>query len=268
MPSDSETPAHPQSALASLQNASSSAQGNPNVVHASPAPRPLPSHPPSTSVNMTSAPSDTNLEWHKAKNSKVKKGRKKGRGRDSNVQEEAKRKQAEEEKAREEAKKSRRGKREETVRVSEAIHRKEDEEEQKVVLEQPAEAANATSPKEEVEFAPFNAALANARAIGDITSVQYPEGIICPAAEMNIHTKNGRFIYDRGFLLQFSDVCKERPGPGRTISSEVLDYLDKRPEGAERRRATRKKALQMRSSAAAVSTSTAAHAGFKSSPAP
>ena len=50
------------------------------------------------------------------------------------------------------------------------------------------------SPKAQVEIAPIGAALANAHAIRDITSVHYPEGIICPPAEMNIHAKNGRFM--------------------------------------------------------------------------
>ncbi|KAL1756639.1 hypothetical protein FB107DRAFT_289866 [Schizophyllum commune] len=277
MSSDSEPPAQPQSALAPPQNTISSLQSRPAIPHASPASHPPSSHPSSTSTNGTSSPSGmpsitpapAPAKRLKDKKTKAKKGRKKGKGQGPQAQEEAKRKQAEDAKALKEDQGSQRAKCEETVCAAEASRREEGVQERKVEPEDSAEAADVTSPKAEVEIAPIGAALANAHAIRDITSVHYPEGIICPPAEMNIHAKNGRFIYDRAFLLQFKDVCRERPGPGRPISSEVLDYLDKRPEGAERRRAARMKAIRMRSlRAPALSTSNASPAGSKPSPAP
>ncbi|KAL1710177.1 hypothetical protein EV121DRAFT_193207 [Schizophyllum commune] len=280
MPSDSEPPAQPQSALAPPRNTTSSLQGCPAIPHASPASHPPPSLPSSTSTNGTSSPSGmppitppsapASLQpRHKDKKTKAKKGRKKGKGQGLQAQEEAKRKQAEDAKALKEDQGPLRAKCEETVCAAEASRREEGVQERKVEPEESAEAADVMGPKAEVEIAPIGAALANAHAIRDITSVHYPEGIICPPAETNIHAKNGRFIYDRAFLLQFKDVCRERPAPGRPISFEVLDYLDKRPEGAERRHAARMKAVQMRSPrASALSTSSAAPAGPKPSPAP
>ncbi|KAL1719723.1 hypothetical protein EV715DRAFT_198323 [Schizophyllum commune] len=268
MPSDSEPSAKPQSAFAPPQNTISSLQSRPAIPHASPASHP-PSHPSSTS-NETSSPSGMpSISRTPDKKTKAKKGRKKGKGQGLQAQEEVKRKQVDDAKALKEDQGSLRANCEETVRAAETSRKEEGVQERKVEPEESADAADVTSPKAEVEIAPVGAALANAHAIRDITSVHYPEGIICPPAEMNIHAKNGRFIYDRAFLLQFKDVCRERPAPGRPISSEVLDYLDKRPEGAERRHAARMKAIQMRSlRAPALSTSNASPAGSKPSPAP
>ncbi|KAL1736430.1 hypothetical protein EV714DRAFT_199160 [Schizophyllum commune] len=277
MPGIPEPPACSQPELAPLQIAASSLHGRPATSHASPALHPPPSLPSSTSTDETSSPSGmpsitpppapaSYQPRHKDKKTKAKKGRKKGQGQGLQAQEEAKRKQAEKAKALKEDQGFQRAKCEETVCVAEASRREEGVQERKVERK---ESAEATSPKDEVEVTPVNAALANARAIGDITSVRYPEGIICPPAEINIRTTGGRFIYDRAFLLQFKDVCRERPVPGRTSSAEVLDYLDNRPEGAERRHAARIKAIQMRSPRApAFSTSSAAPAGSKPSPAP
>ncbi|KZT21061.1 hypothetical protein NEOLEDRAFT_1121622 [Neolentinus lepideus HHB14362 ss-1] len=54
-------------------------------------------------------------------------------------------------------------------------------------------------------------ALATARIIEDLGSVTYPEGIQSPKPELNAHAKNGKFRYDRDFLLQFMSICKEKP---------------------------------------------------------
>ncbi|KIP11352.1 hypothetical protein PHLGIDRAFT_114747 [Phlebiopsis gigantea 11061_1 CR5-6] len=58
---------------------------------------------------------------------------------------------------------------------------------------------------------PLPSALATARIIEDITSIDYPEGIKSPQVELNMNAKQGKFRYDRDFLLQFMAVCKEKP---------------------------------------------------------
>ncbi|KIO16759.1 hypothetical protein M407DRAFT_33586, partial [Tulasnella calospora MUT 4182] len=55
-------------------------------------------------------------------------------------------------------------------------------------------------------------ALASARKIDDLDSVTYPEGIKTPNLELNQgQTKGGKYKYDRGFLLQFMEICKDKP---------------------------------------------------------
>ncbi|EKM53380.1 uncharacterized protein PHACADRAFT_259721 [Phanerochaete carnosa HHB-10118-sp] len=54
-------------------------------------------------------------------------------------------------------------------------------------------------------------ALATARIIEDISEISYPEGIMSPKVELNMNAKQGKFRYDRDFLLQFMAVCKEKP---------------------------------------------------------
>ncbi|KAJ7821115.1 hypothetical protein B0H14DRAFT_2832192 [Mycena olivaceomarginata] len=54
-------------------------------------------------------------------------------------------------------------------------------------------------------------ALATARIIDDLSSVSYPENIQSPKVELNIGAKDGKFRYDRDFLLQFMSICKEKP---------------------------------------------------------
>lgn len=79
---------------------------------------------------------------------------------------------------------------------------------------------------------PLSSALATARHIQDLGQVAYPEGITSPKVELNVNAKDGRFRfllyfyflyilimsnlnfstrYDREFLLQFMNVCKEKP---------------------------------------------------------
>ncbi|KAF8648538.1 hypothetical protein AX16_006242 [Volvariella volvacea WC 439] len=59
--------------------------------------------------------------------------------------------------------------------------------------------------------APLGSALLTARHIGDINSVPYPEGVSSPNPDLNKNASEGRFRYDRDFLLQFMSICKERP---------------------------------------------------------
>ncbi|KAI9463260.1 ARM repeat-containing protein [Lactarius psammicola] len=54
-------------------------------------------------------------------------------------------------------------------------------------------------------------ALAIARYIEDINCITYPEGIKSPKVELNVNAQHGKFLYDRDFLLQFMNVCKEKP---------------------------------------------------------
>ncbi|KIM87547.1 hypothetical protein PILCRDRAFT_815094 [Piloderma croceum F 1598] len=54
-------------------------------------------------------------------------------------------------------------------------------------------------------------ALATARIIHDIGQITYPDGIRPPKGELNVNAKDGKFIYDRDFLLQFMSICKEKP---------------------------------------------------------
>ncbi|PPQ63016.1 hypothetical protein CVT24_005962 [Panaeolus cyanescens] len=54
-------------------------------------------------------------------------------------------------------------------------------------------------------------ALATARIISDINAISYPEGVSSPRPDLNQNVKDGRFRYDRDFLLQFMSVCKEKP---------------------------------------------------------
>ncbi|KAI6046360.1 hypothetical protein EDC04DRAFT_3006432 [Pisolithus marmoratus] len=54
-------------------------------------------------------------------------------------------------------------------------------------------------------------ALLTARNIDRLDEIEYPEGIRSPKAELNENAKDGKFRYDRDFLLQFMAVCKEKP---------------------------------------------------------
>ncbi|KAJ7072794.1 hypothetical protein C8F01DRAFT_1012705 [Mycena amicta] len=54
-------------------------------------------------------------------------------------------------------------------------------------------------------------ALATARIIDDLTRVPYPENIQSPKVELNVNATDGKFRYDREFLLQFMSICKEKP---------------------------------------------------------
>ncbi|KAI9509556.1 eukaryotic translation initiation factor 4G1, eIF4E-binding domain-containing protein, partial [Russula earlei] len=58
---------------------------------------------------------------------------------------------------------------------------------------------------------PLPSALATARHIEDINRITYPQGIKGPEVELNVNTQKGKFRYDRDFLLQFMNICKEEP---------------------------------------------------------
>ncbi|KAL7413467.1 eukaryotic translation initiation factor 4G1-domain-containing protein, partial [Mrakia frigida] len=53
--------------------------------------------------------------------------------------------------------------------------------------------------------------LQSARFISEPNSTTYPEGIQSPRPELNASAPAGKFRYDRDFLLQFMEVCKEKP---------------------------------------------------------
>ncbi|KAJ3754523.1 hypothetical protein EV360DRAFT_51498 [Lentinula raphanica] len=59
--------------------------------------------------------------------------------------------------------------------------------------------------------APLPSALATARVIDDLGRVPYPVGVQSPKVELNANAKDGKFRYDREFLLQFMNICKEKP---------------------------------------------------------
>ncbi|KAG8905218.1 hypothetical protein FRC00_013408, partial [Tulasnella sp. 408] len=54
--------------------------------------------------------------------------------------------------------------------------------------------------------------LALARNIDDLESVTYPEGIQTPMELNQGQTGSGNYRYDRNFLLQFMQICKDKPG--------------------------------------------------------
>ncbi|KAG2043918.1 armadillo-type protein [Suillus americanus] len=59
--------------------------------------------------------------------------------------------------------------------------------------------------------APPPSALLTARVIENLSEVAYPEGIKSPKIELNANVRDGRFRYDRDFLMQFMHICKEKP---------------------------------------------------------
>ncbi|KAH7312133.1 eukaryotic translation initiation factor 4G1, eIF4E-binding domain-containing protein [Rhizoctonia solani] len=58
--------------------------------------------------------------------------------------------------------------------------------------------------------APFSA-LASARMIEDLNTVPYPKTIKSPNPDLIFAVTPGKFRYEREFLLQFRNVCKEKP---------------------------------------------------------
>ncbi|RPD57735.1 hypothetical protein L227DRAFT_551661 [Lentinus tigrinus ALCF2SS1-6] len=74
--------------------------------------------------------------------------------------------------------------------------------------------------------APLPSALATARIIEDIGSIQYPEGVMSPKPELNVNAKQGKFRYDRDFLLQFMAVCKEKPDSLPPLDAIGLEPVD------------------------------------------
>ncbi|EJD40409.1 hypothetical protein AURDEDRAFT_115891 [Auricularia subglabra TFB-10046 SS5] len=74
-------------------------------------------------------------------------------------------------------------------------------------------------------------ALATARIITDINQIQYPDNIKSPRVELNMNAKEGKFRYDRDFLMQFMEVCKEKPDqlpPVEALGIEPIGAPDSR----------------------------------------
>ncbi|WVN88428.1 uncharacterized protein L203_103638 [Cryptococcus depauperatus CBS 7841] len=85
----------------------------------------------------------------------------------------------------------------------------------------PAHAVNGlkdvpASPKLETELSTFivepsTSALTSAKPIIDIRSITYPGLLKSPNVELNISAQPSKFRYDREFLMQFMNICKEKP---------------------------------------------------------
>ncbi|CDO68855.1 hypothetical protein BN946_scf185035.g8 [Trametes cinnabarina] len=73
---------------------------------------------------------------------------------------------------------------------------------------------------------PLPSALATARIIEDISTIEYPEGIMSPKPELNVNAKQGKFRYDRDFLLQFMAICKEKPDSLPPLDAIGLEPVD------------------------------------------
>ncbi|KAG8735084.1 hypothetical protein FRC10_011011 [Ceratobasidium sp. 414] len=88
------------------------------------------------------------------------------------------------------------------------------------------------------------AARPSARAIEDLNVISYPEAIKVPNPDLNIAAMPGKFRYDREFLLQFMNVCKERPD-----SLPRLDAIGLEPgeQGSARQSARRVGSMGMSS---------------------
>jgi len=54
-------------------------------------------------------------------------------------------------------------------------------------------------------------ALSTARPIDDLKSIVYPGSFKSPSPELNLDAQPGKFRYDRDFLMQFMNVCREKP---------------------------------------------------------
>jgi translation initiation factor 4G len=54
-------------------------------------------------------------------------------------------------------------------------------------------------------------ALSSAKPIDDLDSVDYPSTVKPQRAELNANSSPGKFRYDRDFLMQFMEVCKDKP---------------------------------------------------------
>ncbi|TDL22991.1 hypothetical protein BD410DRAFT_769393 [Rickenella mellea] len=82
-------------------------------------------------------------------------------------------------------------------------------------------------------------ALATARHIQDLGQIAYPEGVQSPKLELNANAKDGKFRYDRDFLLQFMKVCTEKPDnlpPLDAIGLEPADQSHPMGRGGSGRR--------------------------------
>ncbi|KAG2339047.1 hypothetical protein BDR05DRAFT_892405 [Suillus weaverae] len=60
-------------------------------------------------------------------------------------------------------------------------------------------------------LAPPPSTLLTARVIENLNEVEYPKDIKSPKVELDANVRDGRFRYDRDFLMQFMHICKEKP---------------------------------------------------------
>nr|ODN97506.1 translation initiation factor 4G [Cryptococcus depauperatus CBS 7855] len=68
--------------------------------------------------------------------------------------------------------------------------------------------------------------LNSARPIEDINAITYPISLKSPKPELNANAVPGKFRYDRDFLMQFMNVCREKPEslpPLEEIGLEAMD---------------------------------------------
>ncbi|KAI6118583.1 hypothetical protein EV401DRAFT_1966664, partial [Pisolithus croceorrhizus] len=119
-------------------------------------------------------------------------------------------------------------------------------------------------------FAPPLSALLTAHNIDRLDEVEYSEGITSPKTELNQNAKDGKFRYDRDFLLQFMVVCKERPPNLSSRDIFGLEPVDWPLFGMTRSGSGRHRPPSgPKSAAGARSTSIdLRHGPFKSGPAP
>ncbi|KAM6502551.1 Armadillo-type fold [Amanita muscaria] len=73
---------------------------------------------------------------------------------------------------------------------------------------------------------PLPSLLALARPLRNLDSITYPEGIRSPKHELNIGAKEGKFRYDRDFLMQFMSICKDKPDSLPSLVSIGLEPVD------------------------------------------
>ncbi|CUA74531.1 Eukaryotic translation initiation factor 4 gamma [Rhizoctonia solani] len=72
----------------------------------------------------------------------------------------------------------------------------------------------------------------NVKNVGTLETVPYPESVRLPNLELNFPVEPGRFRYDRGFLLQFMSVCKQRPASLAPLGALGLEPYNTSREGA------------------------------------
>jgi translation initiation factor 4G len=108
---------------------------------------------------------------------------------------------------------------------------------------------------------PLPSVLATARYIEDINSITYPQGIKSPKLELNVNFQKGKFrytfqihtivrfffstrffhSYDRDFLLQFMNICREKPDNLPPLADLGLEprEIPQRASGRDRTRSKR-----------------------------
>ncbi|KAH9855930.1 hypothetical protein C2E23DRAFT_882690 [Lenzites betulinus] len=89
--------------------------------------------------------------------------------------------------------------------------------------------ANSQAPPTPLKLSPtkdsFSSALVAARVIGELDHIPYPEGINRPTPGLNAKARQGKFRYDRAFLLQFASVCKEKPASLQFLHVPPLNII-------------------------------------------